>query len=213
MKLQLRLLILGILSLDLVACGTASTISAPTTIALQPETLPTATPTIFILMQSEEPDIPEPGGGEVEIHIPFDIYSQSEMPSADIPECVNTIPFRIIKDELKSLIEGQGPIACEFVDTPEGAPITFHVVLELNGVLNGEVLPATPDKPSGWLDGHLALDGEIIQFYTDYPPEATNPCPEDNPCRITTFETIPLPFDKEEGSTITIPWTFILHLQ
>jgi hypothetical protein len=60
------------------------------------------------------------------------------------------------------------------VNTSQGQPITYHVVFEFDGTLDGELLPPTADKPSGWLDAYLMLD---------------------------------------EGSTITTPWTFILHLR
>jgi hypothetical protein len=176
---------------------------------------PTPTPTTALLPHGNEltPTPPEPSAGEVEIRIPFDIYSEGELPPTDVPECVNTIPFRMIRDGSRTMIEGEGQIDCHFVDTPQGSPIIFHVILKFDGVLNGELLPATSDKPSGWLDAYLALDGAIAQYYVGYPTEATNPCPESNPCRIPSSDVIPLPFAYEDGSTITTPWIFILHLR
>lgn len=83
----------------------------------------------------------------------------------------------------------------------------------MDGSFNGELLPPTRDYPNGWLDAYLTIDGTITQYYTDYPPEAYNPCPDSDPCRSPISEVIPLPFSYEEGSKITIPWRFILHLQ
>lgn len=175
---------------------------------------PTATPTLALLpgavTQTPTPT-PGPTGGEVEIRIPFAIYAPAAPPS-DMPECVDAIPFRIKTDGLRTLIEGEGQIDCTFQDTPQGSPITYHVILDLDGMLNGELLPPTADRPSGWLDSYLALDGSIVQYYTGYPPQATNPCPESAPCRIPSADIVPLPFEFEEGSTINVPWTFILHL-
>lgn len=213
MKLRLQVLVLCVLSLGLGGCGSVTPSITPTPPALLPETYPTPTPTTVLLSPHEEPGNLEINEGVVEIRIPFDIYSQNESLSIDVPECVNEIPFRFVKDETRTLIEGQGKIDCEFVDTPQEGLITYHVILDFDGTLNGELLSATPDKPSAWLDAQLLVDGTIIQFYTDYPQEATNPCPETSPCRITTSEVMPLPFDCKEGSTITEPWTFILHLQ
>jgi hypothetical protein len=175
---------------------------------------PTPTPTAALLPRGNEqtPTPPEPSAGEVEIRIPFDIYAEGELPPTDAPECVNTIPFRMIRDGSRTMIAGEGQIDCHFVDTPQGSPITFHLILEFDGALNGELLPATSDKPSGWLDAYLALDGASTQYYVGYPPEATNPCPESNPCRIPSFEVIPVPLAYEDGSTVTTPWIFILHL-
>lgn len=96
-----------------------------------------------------------PAGGKLEIRIPFHIFSQGEAPPADLPECINDIPFRMASDGSRTIIEGEGPIDWHFVDTPQGSPITFHVILEFNGNLDGELLPATPEKPSGWLDAYL----------------------------------------------------------
>jgi hypothetical protein len=213
MMLRLRVLILVILSLELVACKTTSPNTAPSPPALQPEPFPTPTPTKAVLLPSEVPSRSEQSRGEVEIQVPFDIYSQGELPSTNIAKCINAIPFSIIKDESRTLIEGQGQIVCDFVDTPQGVPITYHVELAFDGMLNGELLPTTPTYPKGWLDSYLKLDGTITQYYTGYPKEATNPCPESEPCRTTISETIPLPFAYEEGSTITTPWIYILHLQ
>jgi hypothetical protein len=80
-------------------------------------------------------------------------------------------------------------------------------------VLYGELLPPTSDHPSGWLDAYLTVDGAIMQYYSNYPPQAQNPCPEDEPCRVPAADVIPLPFGYEEGSTISEPWTFVLHLR
>jgi hypothetical protein len=189
----------------------------PTTTAtpVPPTPSATSTPTVALLPRADEqtPTPPEPSGGEVEIRIPFDVFSQGEPPSTDLPECVNTIPFSMVRDGSRTMIEGEGQIDCHFVDTPQGSPITYHVVLAFDGVLNGELLPATPSKPSGWLDAYLAVDGTIAQHYVGYPPQATNPCPESDPCRTPASEVMPLPFAYEEGSTVTTPWTFILHLR
>jgi hypothetical protein len=219
-KLSQQMFVLTLALLLLTGCGGAQV--EPTTTPVPPTTTPipipptpTPTPTTALLPHGNEltPTPPEPSAGEVEIRIPFDIYSEGELPPTDVPECVNTIPFRMIRDGSRTMIEGEGQIDCHFVDTPQGSPIIFHVILKFDGVLNGELLPATSDKPSGWLDAYLALDGAIAQYYVGYPTEATNPCPESNPCRIPSSDVIPLPFAYEDGSTITTPWIFILHLR
>jgi hypothetical protein len=176
---------------------------------------PSPTPTVALPPHGKgpTPTPPEPSGGEVEIRIPYDIYAEGEGPPTDVPECVNTIPFRMVNDGSRTMIEGQGQIDCHFVDTPQGSPVTFHVILEFGGVLNGELLPATSDQPSGWLDAYLALDGVITQYYANYPPEATNPCPESDPCRTPGSDVMSVPLAYEDGSTVTTPWIFVLHLQ
>jgi len=202
------------------ACGGAqaeptSLPATPTLTPTQTPSAPTPTPTTALLPQGDEqtPTPAPPSGGEVEIRIPFDIFSQGEQPPAEMPECVNTIPFHTFSDGSRTMIEGEGQIDCHFVDTPQGQPITFHVILEFHGNLDGELLPATPDKPSGWLDAYLLVDGAVVQYYVGYPAQAVNPCPEGDPCRIPTSDTIPLPFAYEDGSTVTTPWTFVLHLK
>jgi hypothetical protein len=205
----------------LTACGGAQ--AEPTTLPESPSPTPklvpstpaaTPTPTTAVLPQADEqtPTPPPPSGGEVEIRIPFDIFSQGEQPPAEMPECLTTIPFRMFQDGSRTMLEGQGQIDCTFVDTPQGSPITYHVLLQFDAHLDGELLPKTPDRPSGWLDAYLLVDGAIVQYYTGYPPEAVNPCPEESPCRTPTSDTIPLPFAYEDGSTVTTPWTFVLHL-
>jgi hypothetical protein len=187
--------------------------ATPTVVLATPA--PTPTPTTALLPQAEEqtPTPPPPSGGEVEIRIPFDIFAQGEAPPTDMPECIDAIPFRLASDGSRTLIEGEGSIDCYFVDTPEGSPITFHVLLEYHGSLDGELLPATPDRPHGWLDAQLAVEGTIVQYYTGYPSEVVNPCPEGDPCRTPASDFIPLPFDFKDGSTIDTPWTFILRLR
>lgn len=187
--------------------------ATPTLVPPTPAATPTPTPALLPHGDEQTPTPPPPREGEVEIRIPFDIFSQGEQPPAELPECINTIPFRTLSDGSRFMIEGEGQIDCHFVDTPQGGPITFHVILEFAGNLDGELLPPTPDKPSGWLDAYLLVDGTIIQYYTGYPPQAVNPCPEDDPCLAPASEVIPLPFTYEDGSTVTTPWTFILHLR
>jgi hypothetical protein len=206
---------------SLAGCGPSQPTVAPlptATFTVLPAAtlLPTATPTAVLLpgAVTQTPAPPEPSGGEVEIRIPFYIVAGDEAPPADIPECVNTIPFHMTGDGTRAMIEGEGRIDCHFVNTPQGQPTTYHVVFEFDGVLDGELLPPTADKPSGWLDAYLMLDGGIVQYWSNYPPEAPNPCPESNACPVPLeSELIPLPFAYEEGSTITTPWTFILHLR
>jgi hypothetical protein len=203
------------------ACGGAQ--PGPTTETKPPTATPeavpptpaaTPTPTTALLPQADEqtPTPPPPSGGEVEIRIPFDIFSQGEQPPADMPECIETIPFRMFQDGPRTMLEGEGQIDCTFVDTPQGSPITYHVILQMDAHLDGELLPPTTDKPSGWLDAYLLVDGATVQYYTGYPPEAVNPCPESSPCRTPASDTILLPFAYEDGSTLTTPWTFILRL-
>lgn len=205
--------ILLIFCLLISACDQGTKVETDTPFQQKPAE--TATPTNpQILPRPDEPtDTPSaPTTGEIELRIPFDIYSPSEVSSSSLPECVQYLPFRILSDGDRKLIEGKGRLECSFVDTPKGSPITYHVILTYDAIFNGELLPASPNKPSGWLDSFLTIDGEVAQFYVGYPPEAANPCPEENPCRTPVSEVIPLPFDYRDESSISTPWTFILHL-
>jgi hypothetical protein len=173
----------------------------------RPQPSPTPTAPLVQGIATETPGPILPGGGHVEVRTPNTINMQGE--------CVNTIPFVLVKEGGRTLSRGEGQIVCEFEGKPVGGeeqPIVYHVILEFEAVLDGELLPPTVDRPHGWLDAYLNLDGAIVQYYTGYPPQAINPCPESQPCRTPTSEVIPLPFVFEEGSTITVPWTFILHL-
>jgi hypothetical protein len=190
------------------ACATTPAV-APT----QPASSPTPTPTRMVIFPSEAPETTVPRQVEIEIRIPYSIFSQGEASSTEVPECVNTIPINIIEQEERILVEGEGPIKCVFTFTPEGVPFTYHIELRYTGSLNGEMLPVSIDKPAGWLDAYLIVDGVLTQYYTDYPAEATNPCPQSNPCSTPIFDTIPLPLDYEDGSTISTPWIFLLKLE
>jgi hypothetical protein len=173
-----------------------------------PTSTPTPTPGLPPVAVTYTPTPLVPTGGYLEVRTPNTINMQGE--------CVNTIPFRLVGDGARTMSQGEARIECDFEGKPlggEDAPIVYHVTLKIDAVLDGELLPATPDRPHGWLDAYLALDGAIIQYYTGYPPQATNPCPEDSPCQTPSSEVIPLPFAFEEGSTITTPWTFVLHLE
>jgi hypothetical protein len=188
-----------------VASPPAPTAEAATAL---PSATPTPTPTPPLVQGIATETASPPAGGSVEVRIPNTINMEGE--------CVNTIPFTLVGDGLRTLSQGEGQIACEFEGKPLGGedqPIVYHVILEFDAVFEGELLPASPSRPHGWLDAYLNLDGAITQYYTGYPPQATNPCPESQPCRTPTADTIPLPFAFEEGSTIDVPWTFILHLK
>jgi hypothetical protein len=194
------------------APSTATPAASPTSVPA-PSATPTPTVLAAVAGPTLTPTVPEPVGGELEVRIPFSIYSGQEGPPADVPDCVNTIPFLLTGDGARTMIEGEGRIDCHFVNTPSGQPVTFDVILGFDAILNGELLPATPNQPAGWLDAYLALDGAIEQMYSNYPLQAQNPCPEESPCRTPTSDVIPLPLAYEEGSTVTTPWTFVLHLE
>lgn len=185
-----------------------------TTIPSPPPPTPTPTPTLSLPLHGVEPTPtpPELAGGELEVRIPFDIYAAGEPAATAVPDCVSRIPFQMFRDGTRNMLQGEGSIVCHFVDTPQGSPITFHVLLEFDAALDGELLPATADMPSGWLDAQLGFEGSITQYYEGYPAGATNPCPESDPCIVPSADFIPLPLAYEEGSTVTTPWIVILHL-
>jgi hypothetical protein len=213
MQSSQQVLIKSFMFFAILIFGIVPACSTPTSTAIQPVSKPTPTPTMMVIFPSEAPETTAPNQAEIEIRIPYSIFSQGERSSTDVLECKNTISFNIIEGEDRTLIEGKGPIECEFKFNPQGVPFTYHIELSYDGSLNGEMLPVSIDKPSGWLDAYLTVDGVLTQYYTDYPAEATNPCPESNPCSTPIFDTIPLPFDYEDGNTITTPWTFTLRLQ
>jgi len=229
---QLKLFTFIFLGLTLAGCGLSDSTLTPTSLEIQSpqqELTPTSpqpdqdlevniqatmTSTPKPLIEPSEEIPPPVKGGEIEIRIPFDIYNPSAEASGNsTSECVNTLPFKIGKQDERVLVEGEGRIECEFIDTPKDQPITYHISLGLDASFDGEQLSPTTDYPKGWLDAYLTIDGTITQFYTDYPPEAPNPCPESDPCQSPSSEVIPLPFHYEEGSEVTVPWHFILHLQ
>jgi hypothetical protein len=180
----------------------------PSPPAPSPTPTPTPTPSQLLGPVTQTPTPLVPTGGYIEVRTPNTINMQTE--------CVSIIPFRLVQEGTRTMSRGEGRIDCFFEGKPlggEDAPIVYHVTLEFDAVLDGELLPATPDRPHGWLDAYLTLDGAIIQYWTGYPSQASNPCPQSSPCRIPTSDVIPLPFAFEEGSTITTPWTFILHLE
>lgn len=219
--------------LALTACQSSEPAAAPLPAATLTElpaatpvrtAMPSASPTVISELTAEPTRTPlaaavaptptpaETRGGEVEVRIPYYIAAGGEAPPPDIPECVSRIPFVMTTAETRTMVEGEGVIDCHFVNTPSGQPITFHVMLQFDATLDGELLPPTPSQPSGFLDSYLTLDGAIVQYYTGYPAQAPNPCPEDQPCRTPSNEVIPLPFAYKEGSAINTPWTFILHV-
>lgn len=174
--------------------------------------LPTDTPTPAPLVKPTDKMPPPIENGELEIRIPFDIYNPRVETPDNPSECINTLPFTFRDQQDRRMAEGQGLIQCEFTDTPKDTPITYHVLLAFDARFSAELLPASPEYPHGWLDAYLNLQGTITQYYEGYPSEATNPCPQTDPCRTPASEVIPLPFPYQDGSQITTPWTFILHL-
>jgi hypothetical protein len=173
---------------------------------------PTNTPTPAALVEVTEENTHPLGNSELEIRIPFDIYNPDLETAGDLAECITILPFTLEDQQGRTMVEGQELIQCEFIDTPQDTPIIYHILLAFDASLSGELLPATPEYPHGWLDAFLNIDGTISQYYEGYPPEATNPCPQTEPCRTPASEVIPLPFPYQDGSVITTPWTFVLHL-
>jgi hypothetical protein len=193
---------------DLEPTGTELAHSQPESTLPVASPTPTPTPGLLLGANTVTPPPTVPSEGYVQVRIPNTINMQTE--------CVREIPFDLVIEGSRTMCRGKGRIDCAFEGKPLGGedqPIVYHVILEIDAELDGELLQATPARPKGWLDTYLSLDGSIVQYYTGYPPQATNPCPESSPCRTPSTDVIPLPFDFEDGNTITTPWTFILHLR
>lgn len=209
MKGQTRNLFLITFSLILTGCNllTEQKILTEEPSAI-PEVAASPTPTSTLLTGSRAT------GGELEIRIPYDIFNpELELPAESPPTCITMIPFEIKEEGGHQVISGKGLIDCTYVDTPAGTPITYTITIRLDSEILGELLPATDSYPDGFLDAQLTLEGSLTQSYTDYPSEAINPCPSADPCVSPLADFIPLPFNYTEGSTIDIPWTFILHVK
>lgn len=131
-------------------------------------------------------------------------------------ECLAVIPFRILPQDGRTLIQGEGPIVCEFEGKPlggEGAPMVYHVRVDITASLEGELLPPVEGKPRGFLDAHLIVTGgNTIQYHEGYPPQVPNPCPQASPCTAPAEGSFPLPFEWADGSTVPTPWRFVLRL-
>jgi hypothetical protein len=87
-------------------------------------------------------------------------------------ECIREIPFRLVKEDSRTMSQGEGRIDYTFEGKPPGGedqPIVYHVILEMDAEFDGELLPATPDRTNGWPDAYLSVDGSVVQYYTGYP--------------------------------------------
>jgi len=196
--------------------------ATPTPTATSPATSvprPTATPTpVLIGGASATPKAPLPGDGWLEIRIvdPIDLD----------PICPAEIPFTVTKDGDRYMVDGGGPIDCEFIN-PQPLIGTHHHIYDLDTTLVGEVRTDIPDEPSGALHADLFLSGALTQIYTDIPPKVTQLCTEDHPCDVPPQSApLMLVMPYVEGATLyltkegmvadlggAVPaWTIILHL-
>lgn len=103
---------------------------------------PTATATLLVAI-TQTPTPQEPDSGKVEVRIPFSVVLEGEGPPADIPECEAAIPYSLIRDGTRTMIEGEGGIEYHFVD--EAGPLIFHVLLEFEK----DIIPLPFDYAEG----------------------------------------------------------------
>jgi hypothetical protein len=202
--------------------------------ACSPDAAPTATPTVptsnlvkptptfttLPLPPQVETATPEPvefTGGEIELVVNFQV-------DEGIHECTSSFPFT--QDHLQDppRISGEGEVDCHFSEVleGEGGSVTHHTLLQYSGQVAGVLYPGTSDKPAGFLDCTLTLDGTMSEYFSDYPGGSFVPYTAANPFEISGADSIPLPFEWKEGSTVVITpptagasanrWTFILHL-
>jgi hypothetical protein len=58
----------------------------------------------------------------------------------------------------------------------------------------------------------VLADGAMVQYYINYSTRVANTCPESAPAAVQPPTSYPCPLDYIDGSTVTTPWTFIVHL-
>jgi len=131
-----------ILIIPVLFCFSCNSVSSTATDQMQNEIKETVTPTGGALGGIA------PSGGSLEINIPFDLYASDENLSGTSPVCNVSVPFLIKRVDERIMVEGEKEINCEYVDTPQGSPITFMIKIVVSFDLLGELLPATIDKPA-----------------------------------------------------------------
>ncbi len=140
------------------------TATAPATSVARPTATATPTPTpVFIAGASATPEAQLPGDGWLEIRIvdPIDLD----------PICPAEIPFTVTKDGDRYMVDGGGPIDCEFIN-PQPLIGTHHHIYDLDTTLMGEVRIDIPDEPSAArCTQTCSWSGALTQIYTDIPPK------------------------------------------
>lgn len=114
MRIKNYCLLIFLLIIILSGCKDVNPTPTQTGSALDHLNRSTATPTNAVVFPTDEPGILAPDGGEVEVHIPFNIYAPGEVTNTEGVECVISIPFHFYKEEMRTLMEGQAPIDCFF---------------------------------------------------------------------------------------------------
>ncbi len=195
-------------------------VASPTPTEIEIPALEQATPTPTIApirvepqAPTEEPTLPPPTGGEIELRF-TDTLTQKE--------CIAHFPFAIVEEAGQRKIDGSGVLDCqqEIQQCGEGVCITYHSQHTMEAVIRGFIRGATADFPDGFLEANAAGTYTLTQYWSDYPPETVVVFTEDHPSVISGSDIIPLNFNFADGATAEVqtqadalPWVFTLHLK
>jgi hypothetical protein len=130
--------------------------------------------------------------------------------------CIDVIPFTLSWQGSQARLEGSGSTECTHVEENlGGSPIAIHQISQLDLVFDGTATSGSP----GTLEVTMTVSGEIIEFYSNIPPESPQVFTEENPFQVPADGSFPLKFEFRQGATVEIlnkegqaAFTFILHL-
>lgn len=146
-----------------------------------------------------------------------DIEVRQLLPFAKEP-CIDAVPFTLTWQGNTATLKGNGSTECTHVEENlGGSPVAIHEITRMELVFSGTASSGSP----GRLKVSLAISGEIIEFYSNFPPESPQIFTEDHPFQVAADSTYELNFDFREGARAEIANTatgeaalvFILHLE
>lgn len=130
--------------------------------------------------------------------------------------CADTIPFTLAWQGGQARLEGSGATECSHVEEYlGGSQVAIIQISRLELAFSGTASSGSP----GSLQVTLATSGEMIEYYSNFPPDSPQVFTEDSPFQVSGEGSFPLEFEFREGATAEIlnqegqqAFVFVLHL-
>lgn len=139
-----------------------------------------------------------PVGGYLDVLITMDLEG--------VQQCLATYPFVIRQQDGRILLTGEGQVMvdCHFEGTNcTDACVTWNIDLLLESRVDGEILPAE-NGDGELLNLYYFYDGEMLQYFSDYPEDTPMTFTETMPSRQAIAELVPASMPFSSGANVQL---------
>ncbi len=155
--------------------------------------------TMVSISQTEETPLPVTQSGVLELRL--------QMWAGSGQECVRAYPFSIREEEGRILLTGDGQVQmeCAFANEYcEDTCRTLHIDYALDTRIDGEILLDEEGASAYQVDLYLFFDGQLKEYFTDFPPEVSVQYTESSPMIENAGDLVSVSMPYQDGAVAVL---------